>query len=103
MADCVLCKIVAGEIPSTKVYEDEHTYAFVDTNPQAPTHLLIVPRQHFADIAEVSRHPGPRRAGAPRRLPHRVQHRIRRGADRVPRPRARARRAADGLATGLSN
>jgi histidine triad (HIT) family protein len=55
MADCVFCGIVAGEIPSRKVYEDEHTYAFVDTNPQAPTHLLIVPKQHYTDIADVSR------------------------------------------------
>lgn len=53
--DCIFCRIVAGEITSTKVYEDEHTFAFVDTNPQAPTHLLIVPKQHFADIADVSR------------------------------------------------
>jgi histidine triad (HIT) family protein len=55
MADCIFCGIVAGEIPSTKVYEDEHTYAFVDTNPQAPTHLLVVPKRHFTDIADVSR------------------------------------------------
>jgi histidine triad (HIT) family protein len=57
MADCLFCSIVAGEIPSTKVHEDEHTYAFVDTNPQAPTHVLIVPRQHFADLADISRDP----------------------------------------------
>lgn len=55
MSDCVFCKIVAGEIPATKVYDDEHTYAFVDTNPQAPTHLLIVPREHFTDIADLGR------------------------------------------------
>ena len=54
MADCIFCKIVAGEIPSTKVYEDEHTYAFADTNPQAPTHVLIVPKKHYADILDVS-------------------------------------------------
>jgi histidine triad (HIT) family protein len=52
--DCIFCRIVAGEIPSTKVYEDEHTYAFVDTNPQAPTHVLIVPKKHYADIVEIS-------------------------------------------------
>jgi histidine triad (HIT) family protein len=56
-ADCIFCKIVAGDIPSTKVYEDEHTYAFADTNPQAPTHVLIVPRQHFADLADLGRDP----------------------------------------------
>ena len=55
MADCLFCSIVAGDIPSTKVYEDEHTFAFADTNPQAPTHVLVVPRQHFADLADISR------------------------------------------------
>lgn len=55
MADCVFCSIVAGDIPSTKVYEDGHTYAFADTNPQAPTHVLVVPRRHFADLADISR------------------------------------------------
>ena len=55
MNDCLFCKIVAGEIPSTKVYEDAHTYAFADTNPQAPTHVLVVPRQHFVDIADIAR------------------------------------------------
>jgi len=55
MTDCIFCKIVAGDIPSTKVYEDEHTYAFADTNPQAPTHVLIVPKQHFTDIADLGR------------------------------------------------
>ncbi|HEY7009801.1 MAG TPA: histidine triad nucleotide-binding protein [Jatrophihabitantaceae bacterium] len=56
-ADCLFCKIVAGEIPSTAVYEDEHTYAFQDTNPQAPTHVLIVPREHFANIADLGADP----------------------------------------------
>jgi histidine triad (HIT) family protein len=51
-ADCVFCKIVAGEIPSTKVYEDEHCYAFADNNPQAPTHVLVVTRKHLTDIAD---------------------------------------------------
>ena len=55
MAECVFCKIVAGEIPSTKVYEDEHTVAFVDLNPQAPTHVLVVPREHFSDVADLGR------------------------------------------------
>lgn len=54
MADCIFCKIVAGDIPATKVYEDEHAVAFVDTNPQAPTHLLVVPRKHYADLLEIS-------------------------------------------------
>ena len=57
VADCLFCKIVAGEIPSTEVYSDEHAYAFADTNPQAPTHVLVVPREHFADIRDIAQHP----------------------------------------------
>ena len=57
MPDCLFCKIVAGEIPSTKVYEDEHSYAFRDLNPQAPTHVLIVTRDHFSDVAELGGDP----------------------------------------------
>src|SRR5436305_446956 len=56
-ADCVFCKIVAGEIPSTKVYEDEHSYAFADTNPQAPTHVLVVTKKHLTDIADAGGDP----------------------------------------------
>lgn len=55
--DCLFCKIVAGEVPSTKVYEDEHSYAFADLNPQAPTHVLVVPRKHYTDIADLGRDP----------------------------------------------
>lgn len=47
MEDCLFCKIIAGEIPSTKVYEDENVYAFRDINPQAPVHVIIVPKQHI--------------------------------------------------------
>ena len=46
---CLFCKIIAGEIPSTKVYEDETVYAFRDINPQAPTHVLVVPKAHIED------------------------------------------------------
>jgi histidine triad (HIT) family protein len=60
--DCLFCKIVAGEIPSSAVYQDEHTYAFADTNPQAPTHVLVIPREHATDIADLGRDPA--RAGA---------------------------------------
>ena len=49
---CLFCKIVAGEIPSKKVFEDELIYAFRDINPQAPTHMLVVPRKHIASLAE---------------------------------------------------
>lgn len=51
---CLFCKIVAGEIPSTKVYEDELVYAFRDIAPQAPTHILVIPREHIASVAEVT-------------------------------------------------
>ena len=47
MDNCLFCKIIAGEIPSTKVYEDEYVYAFNDINPQAPVHVLIVPKTHI--------------------------------------------------------
>ena len=47
--DCIFCKIVAGEIPSTKVYEDETVFAFRDIAPQAPTHVLVVPKCHIQD------------------------------------------------------
>lgn len=55
MSDCLFCKIVSGEIPSTKVYEDEHSFAFADTNPQAPVHVLVVSKQHFVDLADLGR------------------------------------------------
>lgn len=51
--DCLFCKIVTGEIPARTVYEDEDTLAFADLSPQAPTHVLLVPKRHFADIVEL--------------------------------------------------
>ncbi len=54
MNDCLFCKIIAGEIPSTKVYEDECVYAFRDINPQAPTHILVLPKQHIACADEIN-------------------------------------------------
>lgn len=51
MDDCIFCKIAAGEIPCTKVYEDETVLAFRDINPQAPTHVLVIPKEHIADGA----------------------------------------------------
>ncbi len=50
MSDCIFCKIVRGEIPCTKVYEDEYTLAFKDINPKAPVHVLVIPKEHVADI-----------------------------------------------------
>ncbi|HEX5037499.1 MAG TPA: histidine triad nucleotide-binding protein [bacterium] len=52
--DCLFCKIVAKQIPSKTVYEDDRCFAFRDINPQAPTHILIVPRKHFAKIADMT-------------------------------------------------
>src|SRR5258708_19765535 len=52
MSDCLFCKIVSGEIRSRKVYEDEHTYAFDDLDPKAPTHVLVVPKKHIRGLKE---------------------------------------------------
>lgn len=54
MNDCLFCKIVAGVIPSTKVYEDETVLAFRDIAPMAPTHILVIPKTHIASVAEVT-------------------------------------------------
>lgn len=54
MNDCLFCKIIAGEIPSTKVYEDDAVYAFNDINPQAPVHVLIIPKTHIPSAAEIT-------------------------------------------------
>ena len=51
--DCLFCKIVAGEIPSTRVYEDERTIAFMDINPGTTGHLLVIPREHAKDLLEI--------------------------------------------------
>lgn len=53
MNDCLFCKIIAGEIPSSKVYEDDLCYAFYDIDPQAPTHFLVVPKTHIASVSEI--------------------------------------------------
>lgn len=52
MEDCIFCKIAAGDIPSNKVYEDDYVYAFDDLNPQTPVHTLIIPKNHYRDIAD---------------------------------------------------
>ena len=51
--DCLFCAIIAGEIPSKKVYEDEQCYAFYDIEPQAPTHFLVVPKEHICCAAKI--------------------------------------------------
>ena len=50
--DCLFCKIIAGEIPCSKVYEDDKVFAFRDINPQAPVHVLLVPKKHMKNILE---------------------------------------------------
>ena len=57
MSDCLFCKIIAGDIPSAKVYEDEYCFAFRDINPQAPVHILVVPKIHVTDIAQAAQLP----------------------------------------------
>ncbi len=52
--DCLFCSIIKGDIPSTKVYEDELCYAFLDINPQAPTHVLVVPREHISSVDAIN-------------------------------------------------
>ncbi len=52
--NCLFCKIIKGEIPSEKVYEDEYVFAFKDINPAAPIHILIVPKKHISSLAELT-------------------------------------------------
>ena len=55
MDNCLFCKIIEGKIPSAKVYEDDKVYAFRDINPQAPVHVLLVPKKHYANVCECAR------------------------------------------------
>ena len=85
MENCLFCKIAAGIIPSTKVYEDEQVYAFRDIAPQAPTHILVIPKEHISGMSGIRRkcRPGgplPGRGcsgrqgrGSHQRLPHCLQ------------------------------
>jgi histidine triad (HIT) family protein len=52
-SDCLFCRIVAGEVPSDRVFEDEHVIGIRDINPQAPTHILVLPREHVASAADL--------------------------------------------------
>ena len=51
---CLFCRIIAGEIPSSKVYEDDEVFAFNDINPQAPLHVLVVPKRHIATVNDLA-------------------------------------------------
>ncbi|MCW2500383.1 MAG: histidine triad nucleotide-binding protein [Frankiales bacterium] len=53
--DCLFCRIIAGDVPSTKVFENDRAYAFRDIAPQAPTHVVVVPKEHYVDTADLAR------------------------------------------------
>ena len=53
MSDCLFCKIIAGEIPSSKVYEDDVCFAFNDIAPQAPTHFLVIPKENIRSVSQI--------------------------------------------------
>src|SRR5207248_3019447 len=55
MKDCLFCRIIRGEVPAKKVYEDADTFAFEDINPQAPTHILVIPKKHIRRLKEAAR------------------------------------------------
>ena len=55
MENCIFCKIVKGEIPSEKVYEDENVLAFKDINPEAPIHILVIPKKHIENILDIKK------------------------------------------------
>ena len=115
MADCLFCKIAAREIPSDIVHEDDRLVAFSDINPQAPTHVLIIPRRHIgtlndltagdADLVGAMVHLASRiaaaRGHAAAWLPDRVQLQRGGGPDGVPHPPAPACRPRPDLAAGL--
>lgn len=115
MNDCLFCKIAAGEIPSTKVYEDETTLAFRDIAPQAPVHVLVIPKKHvsgwydaqsesdetLAHLMRVAAQGRQERGHCGKRLPRCLQLRRRRAADRQAPAPACARRQKDGRTDGL--
>ena len=115
--NCLFCRIVSGEIPATIVFQDDAVVAFKDITPQAPMHVLVIPRRHVASLNEltgaedeivgrlvrtgaaIAKDAGLRR----RRLSHGVQLQRRRGPDRVPHPPARARRTSHVMASWLDH
>ena len=54
MSDCLFCKLIAGQIPATIIYQNDHVVAFKDITPQAPTHVLVVPRRHIATLNDLT-------------------------------------------------
>ena len=59
MDDCIFCKIIRGEIPSKKVYEDDHILAFHDINPQAPVHIVAIPKKHIPTLMDLTEEDAP--------------------------------------------
>jgi histidine triad (HIT) family protein len=57
--DCLFCRIISGQLPSTKVHEDDHVVAIRDIAPRAPTHILLMPKEHIASAADLTREDGP--------------------------------------------
>ncbi|WP_294351102.1 histidine triad nucleotide-binding protein [uncultured Clostridium sp.] len=54
MEDCIFCKIIKGEIPSKKIYEDDKVYAFYDISPEAPVHFLVIPKEHICSVNDIN-------------------------------------------------
>ena len=111
---CIFCKIANGEIPSTKVYEDDKMLAFRDLDPQAPVHILMIPKEHIASADDLTEENAQIVAhiftvakkiaaaeGSHERLPHRQQLRRRRRTDRKAPAFPPARRTLYGVASGL--
>lgn len=69
MENCLFCKILKGEIPSAKVYENEYVYAFRDINPQAPTHVLVIPKEHVSSLDDTESFPDRNLAECLRAIP----------------------------------
>src|SRR5579859_6633675 len=95
-ADCLFCKIIAGQIPSKKVFEDAEYFAFEDISPQAPTHILIISKKHIRGLKEVGTRTSDRR-----RLPHGIQRWPTLGAKRLSHPFASVGRQGPEMAARI--
>ena len=107
MDNCLFCKIVRGEIPSSKVYEDDTVLAFRDIEPQAPVHVLLIPKEHFDSILEVDEKTFAhmktvvKKLHRRKRLPRRHQYRQGRTAERQAPAFPHPRRTQHAVASGL--
>ena len=112
MSDCLFCRIIAGEIPSSKVYEDELCFAFNDIAPQAPTHFLVIPKAHIPSVSAISAensavvahfrgHCQDCQGAGPGELPCGLQHRRAGGPECIPSAFSRSQRPGYDLASGL--